>query len=129
MGYRERNAWACGWSIVVVFTPYFGFVFSYPMAYFAMFAIAVFSLVAILIGFHIVNAIATASIRKSGDVPVPDELDRTIELRAAKLAGILLATAVLAWSIAAMVGVPACRGYKYHRSQRRSCGDGVGLCD
>ena len=106
MGYQERNAWACGCSIFVVFTPYFWFVLGNPMAYVALFAIAVSGLVALLIGFHIVNSIATASIRKSGDVPVPDELDRTIELRAAKLAGILLATAVLSWSIAAMVGVP-----------------------
>ena len=107
MGYKERSAWACLWSIIVVFTPYFGFVFNYPMAYVALFATAVVGLVALLIGFHIVNSIATASIRRAGDVPVPDELDRTIELRAAKLAGIILAAAVLGWSIAAMVGVPA----------------------
>ena len=39
-------------------------------------------------------------------MPAPDELDRIIELRAAKLAGIVLATVVLSWSMAAMVGVP-----------------------
>jgi hypothetical protein len=107
MGYQERNAWACGCSILVVFTLYFWVVFRNPMAYIALFAVAVFCLVALLIGFHIVNSIATASIRNSGDVPAPDELDRTIELRAAKLAGIILSIVVLSWSIAAMLGVPA----------------------
>jgi len=107
MGYQEKNAWACGCSVFVVFTPYFWFVFSNSMTYVALFAIAVSVLVALLIGFHIVNAIATASVRKSGDVPAPDELDQAIELRAARLAGLLLATAVLSWSMAAMVGVPA----------------------
>jgi len=107
MGYQERNAWACACSILVVYTPYFWFVFNNPMAYVALFAIAVAGQVALLTGLHIVNSIATSSIRKSGDVPVPDELDRTIELRASKLAGILLATAVLGWSMAVMVGVPA----------------------
>ena len=106
MGFQERNAWACGCSILVVFTPYFWLVFRYPMAHVGLFAIAVAALVALLVGFHIVNALATASIRKSGDVPAPDELDRIIELRAAKLAGIVLATVVLSWSLAAMVGVP-----------------------
>ena len=107
MGFQERNAWACGCSILVVFTPYFWLVFRYPMAHVGLFAIAVAALVALLVGFHVVNALATASIRKSGDVPKPDELDRIIELRAAKLAGIVLATVVLSWSMAAMVGVPA----------------------
>lgn len=106
MGYQEKNAWACGCSILVVFTPYFWLVFRYPMAHVALFALAVFGLAAILAGFHIVNALATASIRESGDVPPPDELDRMIELRAAKLAGIVLSIVVLSWSIAAMVGVP-----------------------
>ena len=39
MGYQERNAWACGCSILVVFTPYFWFVFSNPMAYVALFGV------------------------------------------------------------------------------------------
>ncbi|ALS98832.1 hypothetical protein [Lacimicrobium alkaliphilum] len=107
MGFQEKNAWACGCSILVVFMPYFGFVFSYPMAYIPLFAIAVFALVALLVGFHIINSIATASIRKSGAVPPTDELDRIIELRAARLAGMVLAIVVLSWSIAAMVGIPA----------------------
>lgn len=107
MGYQERNAWACGCSILVVFTTYFWLVFGDPMAHVGFFAIAVAAQVALLVGFHLVNAIATASIRKSSDVPEPDELDRIIELRAAKLAGIILATVVLSWSMAAMVGVPA----------------------
>lgn len=107
MGFQEKNAWACGCAILVVFTPYFWFVFSHPMSYVVLLAIAVIGLVGLLIGFHIVNSIATASIRKSGDVPERDELDQTIELRAAKLAGVLLAIAVVGWSIAAMVAFPA----------------------
>jgi hypothetical protein len=107
MGYQEKNAWACGCSILVVFIPYFWFVLSHPMAYVGLFPIAVFGLVALLIAFHIVNAIATASIRTSGDVPVPDELDRTIELRAAMLAGIFLSMVVVSWTLAAMLGLPA----------------------
>ncbi len=107
MGYQEKNAWACVCSILVVFTPYFWFVFNNPMAHAALFPVAVAALVALLIVFSVVNSIATSSIRKSGNVPLPDELDRIIELRASKLAGILLATAVMAWSMVAMLGVPA----------------------
>jgi hypothetical protein len=107
MGYQERSAWACGCSIFVIFIPYFWFVFRNPMAYVALLAIAVVGLVALLIAFHIVNAIATASIRKSGDVPAPDELDLAIELRAAKLAGMILSIVVVSWTIAAMLGLPA----------------------
>jgi len=106
MGFQERNGWACGCSILVVFTPYFWVVFRYPMVHVGLFAIAVAALVALLVGFHIVNALVTASIRNSGDAPAPDELDRMIELRAAKLAGMVLAMAVLSWSMATMVGVP-----------------------
>ena len=55
--------------------------------------------------FHIVNALATKAIRKTGDVPPHDELDRIIELKAAKLSGTVLAVAVIAWCIAATTGV------------------------
>lgn len=107
MGFQERNAWACGCFTLAAFTPYFWLVFGNPMAYATLFTIAVFGLVVLLIGFHSVNSMASDSIRKSGDVPAQDELDRIIEFRAAKLAGIVLATVVLIWAIAAMVGVPA----------------------
>jgi hypothetical protein len=106
MGFREKNAWVCGLSILLVFTPYFCFVLPHPMAHVALFVVAVFCLSAMLVGFHIVNAIATPTIRKSGDVPAADELDQFIELRAAKLAAIVLALVVLTWTIGAMVGVP-----------------------
>lgn len=107
MSYQEKSAWACVLSILVVFTPYFFVVFWYPLAHVGLFAITVALLVAMLVAFHTVNSITTAPIRKSGDVPAPDELDHIIELRAAKLAGIVLATVVLCWSIATMFGAPA----------------------
>ncbi len=107
MSFHEKSAWACVLSILVVFTPYFLVVFWYPMAHVGLFVITVALLVAMLVVFHIVNAIATASIRKTGDVLAPDELDHIIELRAAKLSGLVLATVVVSWSIAAMFGVPA----------------------
>lgn len=107
MGFREKNAWICGLSILIVFTPYFCWVFPNPMSHVGLFAMAVFCLVALLVGFHVVNAILTPSIRKTGDVPEADELDRLIELKASKFAGIVLAVAVLGWSISAMVGIPA----------------------
>ena len=106
MGFREKNAWFCGLSILVVFMPYFYFVLHYPMAQVAFFLIAVISLVLMLSGFHAINAIATKSIGDSGDVSHLDELDKVIELRASKWAGIVLGVAVLLWSLAAMIGVP-----------------------
>ena len=102
MGCQERYAWACVCSILVVFTIYFWFVLNSPMAHAALFPIAVAASVALLIGFQIVNSIVNSSIRNSGNVPLPDELDRIIELRASKLAGIFLAKAVMAWGIVAM---------------------------
>ena len=74
-------------SIVLAFVPYFWIVFRFPMAFVGVFVLAVVVLVALLVAFHVVNAMATASIRNTGDVPSPDELDRLIELRAAKLSG------------------------------------------
>ena len=106
MGYQEKSAWACSGSILVVFVPYFLAVFQAPMAYVALFVMAVVGLVALLAGFHIINAIVSASIRKSGDVPKPDELDRIIELRAAKLSGIVLGVVVLMWLCTVMLWFP-----------------------
>ncbi len=104
MGFQERNAWACGGVLLVVFVPYFWLVSNNPLLYGPLLMMAVIGQVALLAGFHIVNSIATASIRKTGDVPLPDELDRIIELRAAKLSGIILGIAVVSWSMAAMAG-------------------------
>jgi hypothetical protein len=107
MSFHEKSAWACLISIVLVFAPYLTIVLQRPMAFVGLFPLAVIVLVVLLTAFHIVNAIVTRSIRKTGDVPPHDELDRMIELQAAKLSGIVLATVVAAWSIAAMFGVPA----------------------
>ncbi len=107
MSFHEKSAWACLVSVVLVFVPYFVFVFQYPMAFVGLFVLAVVGLVALLTSFHVVNSLVTASIRKTGNTPPHDELDRTIELRAAKLSGIVLSVVVLAWSIIAMFGIPA----------------------
>ena len=107
MSYHERSAWACLIAIVIVFVPYFAVVLSQPMAFVGLFVLAVIGLIALLVGFHAVNAIATATIRQTGDTPMLDELDRMIEFRAAKLSGLVLGVIVLAWSIGVMFGAPA----------------------
>ncbi len=76
------------------------------MSHVAFFFIAVLSLVLLLSCFHAINVIATKSIRDSGNFPKLDELDKVIELRASKWAGVVLSVAVLFWSLAAMMGVP-----------------------
>ncbi len=106
MGFQEKNAWACLLAIVLVFIPYFIVVFQQPMAFMGLFGLAVVILVALLTAFHMVNALLNRSIRDTGDVPPPDELDQLLELRAAKLSGIVLAIAVMVWALIAMFGVP-----------------------
>jgi hypothetical protein len=110
MSFHEKNAWACLIAIVVVFVPYFLIVFQYPMAFVGWLVLAVIGLSVLLAVFHIVNALATRSIRQRGDTPAQDELDRLIELRAAKLSGIVLAVVVVVWSLSAMFGVPTIAG-------------------
>lgn len=107
MGFQEKSAWACLISIVAVFVPYFLVVFQQPLAFVGLFVLAVIALVIFLTAFHLVNALMTRSIRKSRDVPPQDELDRMIELQAAKRSGFVLAAVVLVWSVIVMFGVPA----------------------
>lgn len=107
MSFHEKNAWACLLSIVAIYVLYFWVVFRYPMAAVGLFVVAAVILAVVLAAFHIVNALATRSIRRTGDVPPLDELDRAIELRAAKLSGIVLAVAVMVWCMTAMYGVVA----------------------
>lgn len=64
-------------------------------------------LVVFLTAFHVVNAIASPSIRKTGDVPPLDELDRLIEFRAAKISGFVLGVAVISWCLVTAIGAPA----------------------
>jgi hypothetical protein len=104
MSFHEKAAWACLIGIVAVYVPYFWVVFRYPMA-FGLFVVAAVVLAAVLTAFHLVNAIATPSIRRTGDVPTLDELDRAIELRASKLSGFVLAASVMVWCLVAMFGV------------------------
>ncbi len=106
MGFREKNAWFCGVCILLIFIPYFYFSFQYPVEHVSVFLIAVVGLVVLLAGFHATNSIASKSIREAGDVPQADELDKLLELRASKWAGIVLAALVLVWSMVAMLSVP-----------------------
>ena len=107
MSFHEKSAWACLISIVLVFAPYLLVVVQHPMGFVGLFPVAVVVLVVLLTAFHMVNALATRSIRETGETPPLDELDRVIELRAAKLSGVVLAVAVMGWCLAAMYVVPA----------------------
>ncbi len=109
MSFHEKSAWACLLSIVVVFVPYFLIVFQYPLA-FGLLVLAVVILCVLLSAFHIVNALVTRSIRTTGDTPLQDELDRLIELRAAKFSGIVLATVTIVWFFGALFEVLAVAG-------------------
>lgn len=106
MSFHEKSAWACLLGILLVFVPYFYVVFQYPLAFVGLFAVAVAALCLFLIVFHTLNAIMSPSIRKSGDAPKRDELDRMIELQAAKISGIVLGVVVIAWCLLAMLGGP-----------------------
>jgi len=106
MSFHEKSALACLISICCVYVPYFVLVFRFPMAALGLFWVSAIGLVALLTGFHIVNAIATRSIRASGEVPPVDELDQRIELEAAKWSGIILAFDVMTWTLVAMYSIP-----------------------
>lgn len=106
MGFREKNAWFCGVSILLIFIPYFYFSFQYPVEHVLVFLITVVGLVVLLTGFHAINAIASKSIRAAGDAPEADELDKLLELRASKWAGIVLGALVVVWLMFAILSVP-----------------------
>ena len=106
MSFQEKSAWACLVSIVGVFVPYLVVVLREPMAFVGLFPLAVLVQVLLLGAFHAVNAIVTRSIRRSGETTALDELDRLIELRAAKVAGVVLSVVVMSWCLLAMVGAP-----------------------
>ncbi|MBL4942419.1 MAG: hypothetical protein JKY81_12245 [Colwellia sp.] len=105
MSFHEKSAWACLVSILLAYTPYFWMVFQHPMAAVGLFVLSAIILAVLLTAFHIVNALATRSIRKAGDMPAHDELDRIIELQASKLSGIVLAFVVVTWCITVIYGV------------------------
>jgi hypothetical protein len=107
MSFHEKSAWACLVSISLAYAPYFVFVFHFPVAALGLFWVSAIALVVMLAAFHIVNAIATRSIRTTGEVPPVDELDQKIELNAAKWAGFVLSFAVLTWVLVAMYTIPA----------------------
>lgn len=106
MSFHEKSALACLVSISLVYTPYFVVVSRFPMASLGLFWVAAGGLAMVLTLFHIVNAIATRSIRATGNAPSADELDQRIELKASKWAGFILAFAVVSWILIAMYSMP-----------------------
>ena len=105
MAFHEKSAWASLISIIAVFVPYFIIVFQYPMSFMGLLVGAVIAQVIVLIAFHVANAVASASIRKRGDAPPQDEMEKLIDLRAANIAGIVLSAVVVCWYLAVAFGV------------------------
>lgn len=123
MSFHEKSALACLISICFAYVPYFVLVFRFPMAALGLFWVSAVGLVALLAGFHIVNAISTRSIRTSGEVPPVDELDQRIELQATKWAGFSLAFVVTSWILVAMYSIPVIGTSMLE--QTTTTGDGV----
>ena len=107
MSFHEKSAWACLAAIGGVYGPYFYLAWRYPPAALGVFWISALAVAGILVAFHVVNALATRSIRTTGRVPPVDELDRSIELAAARWSGLVLAFAVFTWILFAMYLLPA----------------------
>ena len=110
MSYHEKSAWFCLGSILLVYTPYFAVVFRYPLASLGLFVIAAVVLTAVLSCLQIGYALFGSERRQilsTGTTPQPDELERLIELRAARTAGVVLGVVVLVWSLAAVYMAPA----------------------
>lgn len=106
MNFHEKSAWASLIAIAIVHIPYFAIVMSRPEAGLGLLVVVTIGLIVLLTAFHIANAIMTKSIRTTGTTPQPDELDRLIEFRAAKVAAFVLAFVVMSWILVAVVGVP-----------------------
>jgi hypothetical protein len=107
MNYHEKSAWICTICLLAVYVPYFVVVAMYPAAYIALFVIATVFLAVLMGGFHAVMAITTSKVLKSGDTPELDEMDRLIELKASKYAGIVTGVLVLVWTLNAFILIPA----------------------
>lgn len=105
MSFHEKSAWACLLVIALVYVPYFAFVLQFPMAGLGLIWVSTVGVVVLLSVFHAVNALASRAMRRSGPPPF-DEMDRTIELNAAKWAGFILAFAVVSWVLVAMFLLP-----------------------
>lgn len=106
MSFHEKSAWACVTGICLVYVPYFVLVFRHPMAALGLMWLSVIGLAALLAAFHIAIALATRSVRATGDTPPVDELDQKIELTASKWASLVLGFAVLTWILVAMYSMP-----------------------
>ena len=106
MAFHEKNAWACLLSLLLVFVPYFIFVLRNPVAYIWLFVLAVVVLAGLLTAFNVINASIFAVNSKSGELTQLDERDKSIEVRAAKISGVVLGFAVVTWCLNTMIGIP-----------------------
>lgn len=101
MSLHEKSAWACLISIALVYVPYFWLVLRYPMASVGLFLVAAFTVVALLVAFHIMHA----TIHVTEGMPPIDELDERIELQAAKWAGLILGFGIVTWVLIATYSI------------------------
>lgn len=107
MNYHEKSAWICTICLLAVYVPYFVVVAMYPAAYIVLFVAATVFLALLMGGFHAVLAITNPKVLKSGDTPDLDEMDRLIELKASKFAGIVTGVLVIVWTLNAFILIPA----------------------
>ena len=105
MAFNEKNAWICLFGLAMVYVPYFVIALINPAASFPMFFIAIFVLILILSGFHLINALFDSNLRKTGSQPPLDEREIGIETRSAKFAGLVLSVFVTFWSLFALAGL------------------------
>ncbi|MGI9519302.1 MAG: hypothetical protein ACR2NP_19785 [Pirellulaceae bacterium] len=107
MGFHEKSAWVCLLCILVVYVPYFWLVFSVPHVAVSIVAFVGATIVLALLMslFQVMVALSTRRVWTTGDVPPPDERELIIELKASKIAGIVMGCAVIIWCMLAMVGI------------------------
>lgn len=110
MNFHEKSAWASLIAIAAVHIPYFAIVMPRPETGLGLLIVATIGLIILLTAFHVANALMTKSIRTTGATPRPDELDRLIEYRAAKVAAFVLACVVMTWILIAVAGLPGLAG-------------------
>ena len=107
MAFHYKSAWIEMVATLAAFIPYFVVVFRNPLAFPGMFIAAVIFQVLLLVAFHVVNALATAAIRKRGQTPERDEMERQIDLQAGQVSGVALSVIIVIWCGSALFGVLA----------------------
>lgn len=105
VSFHEKNAWACLLSLLLVFIPYFVFVLQNPVAYLWLLVLAIVVLVGLLTTFQVINSRVSTVTTGTANPPRLDELDKVIEIRAAKVSGLVLGFGVASWCLNTMIGV------------------------